>query len=198
MAHDFFDLLAGLAGVFAVENRDGGSCAADALGAAVAARPATAASASLESTAFCRRVLAKFAPEDLADLAGILPRLNWDFAGLDNGRIRPEIARRMLTAELLGPDGAVFHPDLRVGLFLQDSHLDYVTRSHPAEECFHMLAGEGFWSVDDGPAHRRVAGQAVFHPSHIPHASLTRDRPLLAAWRWSGDIGWEGYSLRNA
>ncbi len=58
---------------------------------------------------------------DLIRFTPVLAGLNWHYAGLADGRIRPDIARRMFTAELIGPDGHIFHKELRAGVFLQET-----------------------------------------------------------------------------
>ncbi len=123
------------------------------------------------------------------------PLIDWHHSGLADGRIRPEIALAMATAEVIGPDGMIFHPSVRVGLFMQVAGLDYVTRTHPAEETFVMLGGAGYWSCDGTPPTRRETGAIIHHRSGAPHASVTRRQPLIAAWRWTGDIAYAGYSL---
>lgn len=203
MTQPVAELLFGLARLYETEPRPGGKEAAQALtGCAekLRAQPALPEAPADPFAGFataCAGLLAETFLPIIPLINAALPAIRWVFAGLDDGRIRPEIARRMLTAELIGPDGLVFHPGVRVGLFMQDAGLDYVTRSHAAEECFVMLSGEGFWSTHDLPATACSAGEVIFHPSMTPHRSETRARPLLAAWRWSGDIGWDSYALKD-
>ena len=129
--------------------------------------------------------------EDL--LRAAAPCIAWVHAGLDDGKIPAETARRMLTAELIGPE-SVLHSDLiRLGLFWQDAGVSYPPRTHAAEECYIMLAGQGEWSLDDAPPATRLPGAVIFHPSFASHASRTTDNPMLALWRWTGDIGWDSY-----
>ena len=141
------------------------------------------------------QVMAQAPLPQIRPFRDLLPLLDWQHAGLDNGRIRAEISIRMLTVELIGPDGLVFHPALRAGLFYQGPHLDYATRRHAAEESFVTLAGEARWSMRDGPLETRAAGELIHHPSLTPHRTVTGEQGLLAAWRWSGDIGWDGYEM---
>lgn len=132
---------------------------------------------------------------EFAPFMPLLGRLDWHYSGLADGRIRPEMAEHMLTAELLGPDGMVKTDGLRVGLFFQSAGIDYVTREHKAEETFIMLAGQGDWSRDDQPARACVPGDVIHHQSMMRHKSITTKHPLLAAWRWNGNIGFEAYTL---
>ncbi len=124
-----------------------------------------------------------------------MPLIDWHYSGLADGRIRPEIAKRMATAELIGPNGMIFHDTVRVGLFMQAANLDYVTREHAAEETFIMLCGEGLWSVNNGPLQKQTSGAYIHHPSMAPHVSVTDAHPFIAAWRWTGEIGYDKYTL---
>lgn len=129
--------------------------------------------------------------EDL--MCAATPVIPWVHAGLDDGKIPAEAARRMLTAELIGPDGPLYSDRVRLGLFWQDAGVSYPARSHAAEECYILLAGQGGWSLDHAPMTTRTPGEVIFHPSLAPHASQTLDHPMLAVWRWTGDIGWDSY-----
>ena len=126
-----------------------------------------------------------------------LPLLSFHYSGLSDGRIREDIARQMATCELIGPHGMIHHDTVRVGLFAQSAGLDYVTRTHAAEETFIMLGGEGHWTCNGAEATRQTSGAIIHHPSNAPHASITKSRPLIAAWRWTGDIAYETYALHD-
>jgi hypothetical protein len=123
------------------------------------------------------------------------PYLDWQFYGLESGKVRAEIARGILSAEIVGPDATFHHPGVRFGLFVQAPGIAYATRTHPAEETFYMVGGEGFWSRGDEPERRAIAGEMIHHPSMIPHSSTTRNLPYIAFWRWNGDIRYEAYVL---
>ncbi len=56
-----------------------------------------------------------------------------------------------------------------------------------------MLAGEGDWACDAAAPTPRRAGAVIHHASFARHSSRTGAHPILAAWRWSGDIGWDSY-----
>lgn len=193
--HHFRQMLAALAALFAAENRPGGTEVAMAVSGALLGPLNLRKTRNPQLSGLAETVLAS-SPHPVARLiVPALPYVHWHFAGLDDGRIRPDIAKRMLTAELIGPDGVIFDATVRMGLFLQAPGLSYVTRMHAAEETFVMLGGRGWWSTNDRRALARGAGAVIHHPSMTPHASRTRQDPLLAAWRWTGDIGWDGYKL---
>lgn len=121
--------------------------------------------------------------------------MDWHYSGLSDGRIRPEIALRMMTTEVIGPDGMFDHPTVRIGLFAQSADVAYVTRKHAAEETFIMLGGAGDWQKGDEPVRGCVVGDVIHHPPMVPHSSRTHDRPLIALWRWTGDISYRAYEL---
>jgi hypothetical protein len=124
-----------------------------------------------------------------------MPLIDWHYSGLADGRINEDIATKIATAELIGPNGMIYHETVRVGLFMQSANLDYITREHTAEETFIMLCGEGLWSRNGAPFERRTSGEYIHHPSMMPHVSVTQNHPFIAAWRWTGDIGYEQYTL---
>ncbi len=192
---EFSDMLRALARLFAGENRPGGDEAAIALNE-LSARvldlsrpriPQVVADGAQALRAGGHRIASATLPA--------LPLIDWHHPGLESGRIRPDIALAMATAELIGPDGMVFHPRVRVGLFIQRAGLDYFTRTHPAEETFVMLGGAGYWTCNGSAPQRHTVGDYIHHPSGAPHASVTLNVPLIAAWRWTGDIAYEGYTL---
>ncbi len=191
----FAALLAGLADLYGAEGRPGGDEAATAL-RDVMSRPFTLPPPQvLDISGICADAL-KIRPHPLAATAlAALPLLRWRHSGLESGMIRRDIALNLAGAELIGPDGMLHHATVRVGLFMQTARLDYVTRTHPAEETFIMLGGSGYWTCCDSAPTLAQAGAIIHHPSGAPHASVTREEPLIAAWRWTGDIRLEGYEM---
>lgn len=121
----------------------------------------------------------------------------WHYAGLSDNRIREPLARKMQTTYLIGPDGTIQHDTVWVGLFLQSPWVDYPIRTHAAEETFYVISGTAEWQVGDAPARLCPPGTYVQHPSYAPHASRTREEPVLAAWRWTGEIGLNTYELKG-
>jgi len=192
---NFAKMLHALEKVFADENRPGGDEAAKAL-SEVASNPFDLPPPhSLDIVDTAKDPLRTGGHAAASAILASWPLIDWHHSGLDDGRIRPEIALSMATTELIGPDGMIFHPTVRAGLFMQIADLDYVTRTHPAEETFVMLGGVGYWACNGSVPQSQVTGAYIHHPSNAPHASITKAAPLIAAWRWTGDIGWEGYSL---
>ncbi|MEM6550443.1 MAG: dimethylsulfonioproprionate lyase family protein [Pseudomonadota bacterium] len=191
-------LLATLAAVFAAEGRPGGTAAAEAL-----TRAGSKPYLPLDERTHLGGELARaLAHPGALPAAGIVAAagdlIRWHYSGLSDGRIRPEIARHMQTAYLLGPEAsAVWDSTVRVGLFLQSAGLDYPARCHSAEETFFILSGTAQWQVGEDPPCSCPPGSYVHHPSYVPHATVTRAEPVLAAWRWTGDIRFENYQLKG-
>jgi len=196
MQHALSHLLRALAGLFAAESRPGGIEAAAALGlCANGAHRFSPCTAPADLQGDARRALCTAPLPEAGAVAECLDLIEWHFSGLEDGRITPDIARHMLTAELIGPDGMLFHPTVRAGLFMQSAGVDYVTRRHIAEETFVVLGGEALWFVGDGPGQKARAGDVIHLPSDAPHRSVTQDLPVIAAWRWTGGIDYGGYRL---
>lgn len=191
----FYEMISGLADLFEGEQRAGGHDVAIELRAICSkshtSLPPPHSLLELEA----HRALS-INPHPLAKtVKQAMPLISWHFSGLNDGRIREDIARQMATAEIVGPDGMIFNSKIRAGLFMQSANVNYVTRRHAAVEVFAILGGSGLWSVSDGPAEKRVAGDVIFHPSMIPHVSVTKEEPTIAAWFWTGDIAYEKYEL---
>jgi dimethlysulfoniopropionate lyase len=193
--HHFIQMLRALETLFADEGRASGDEAAVAL-ADIADQPFDLPAAhGLDIVEQGTMALQTGGHPAAPAILAALPLIDWHHSGLADGRIRVDIARSMATTELIGPNGMIFHPTVRVGLFMQIADLDYITRTHPAEETFVMLGGAGYWSCNGSTPRRQQAGAYLFHPSGVPHTSVTKEEPLIAAWRWTGDIAYEGYKL---
>ena len=186
-----FELLARLYGA---EGRHGGDEAATALRSALSSFPCVVPEPYNYLPGVAEAALALDPHPDAAIVASALPSIRWFHVVDSLQSIGTDMGNRMLVSELLGPNGMVFHEKVRVGLFVQCPNLDYVTRSHNAEETYVILGGEGYWSKGIDGSVLKKAGDTVYHPSGIPHSSRTTDMPTIAAWRWSGDIRYDTYA----
>jgi len=195
--NSFARMLRALEQVFSGEDRPGGDEAAAALNEIVASPFVLPSSNHLGIVDQGAAALRTGGHPAASEILTALPLVDWHHSGLEDGRIRPDIAMSMATVELIGRDGMIFHPTVRVGLFMQIAGLDYVTRTHPAEETFVMLGGVGYWTCNGSEPQRQMTGAYIHHPSGAPHTSITKEQPLIAAWRWTGDIAYEGYSLNG-
>jgi mannose-6-phosphate isomerase-like protein (cupin superfamily) len=191
----FYDVLADLADLFDAENRIGGHETAQELRAICKKVHTPLLPAHQVMTKTIQKALSLNPLPISAKIAKVMPLIDWQSSGMVEGRIRPEISDHMATAELVGPDGMIYSEHLRVGLFAQSANLNYVTRKHAAEETFIMLGGSAYWQVEGEQPELGKPGDMIFHPSNTPHASVTRGEPFIAAWRWTGDIGYDQYTL---
>ena len=125
------------------------------------------------------------------------PYIKWGGSDLREGRIPDDLANRMPMAELVGPDGMFFNETVRVGLWLQNKGIVYGPRQHEAEETFFIFNGEASWETESSEPKIQGPNTYVFHPSNILHTSITSSSFVFTTWRWSGDIGFEKYTLHN-
>lgn len=190
----FKDLLTMLAGLYAAEGSTGGDEAVVALQTALDDFPENLPEPYNYLPGMAEAALA-LDPHPLAGIvAAALPTIRWFHVVDSMASIGAEMGAKMLVSELVGPNGMIYYETARVGLFVQCPHLDYVTRTHSAEETYIILGGAGYWSNGGNIPELKKASDVVFHPSYIPHASRTGEQPTIATWRWSGDIRYEAYA----
>lgn len=190
--HPLSSLMMFLAGLYAGEGRAAGRATAAAL---IEAATAPSGPLPVEPAAPLALDALAIDPHPGREvIAAALPHIVWtDAAGALPG-LKPDWAAGMLVNELLGPSGQFFHPEIRVGLFVQQAGFHYGLRTHPAEETYILLGGSSHWATGGDAPTRRHTGETVFHPAMIPHQTLTTESPFIATWRWSGDIAYEGYA----
>jgi hypothetical protein len=191
----FYDILADLADLFDGEIHIGGHQTAQELRAITSRVHTPLLPAHQIMTETTQHALSLNPLPIAAKIAKVMSLIDWHNSGLADGRIRPDIANHLATAELVGPDGMIYSEHLRVGLFVQSANLNYVSRKHAAEESFIMLGGSAYWHTDDNPPKLCKAGDIIYHSSNTPHASITKDEPFIAAWRWTGNIAFDTYTL---
>lgn len=121
--------------------------------------------------------------------------LRWSATGILDRQIPPSVSDMFAVVSIVGPGAMIEASGVRGGLFMQRTGCYYPLHAHAAEETYAMLAGEAEWTVGDGAPVTLGPGSFSFHPADAPHATRTRAQPILAAWRWSGDIGLESYRL---
>ncbi|TNF61241.1 MAG: cupin domain-containing protein [Rhodobacteraceae bacterium] len=95
---------------------------------------------------------------------------------------------------LMGPDGPIPSDDFRMGLFWQRPGTYYALHSHDADETYVIVAGDAEWTAGDD-TRLRGPGEAIHHPSLMPHAFRAGPQGLLALWRWSGDVNTHSYRM---
>ena len=110
------------------------------------------------------------------------------------GNTEKSIAAMISVATLLGPEGPIPAPDVRLGLFYMRPESYYPLHLHDADETYAIIAGQALWTAGDD-IRMRGAGEMIHHPSLMPHAFRTGSEGFLAIWRWSGDINTHSYAF---
>ncbi|GGL80310.1 dimethylsulfonioproprionate lyase family protein [Wenxinia marina] len=95
---------------------------------------------------------------------------------------------------LLDPAGPIPSPDQRLGLLYQRPNSYYPLHTHDADETYVIVAGRALWTAGED-TRDRGPGEAIHHPSRMPHAFRTGPEGMVALWRWSGDINAESYAF---
>lgn len=108
------------------------------------------------------------------------------------GLMTEQAAAMVAVCTLLDPDGPIVSPDFRLGLLYMRPGSYYPLHDHDADETYVLIAGSALWTAGDDRRWRH-AGEAIHHPSHMPHAFRTGDTGFVALWRWSGDINNHSY-----
>ena len=121
--------------------------------------------------------------------------LQWEAAGsiLDK-HVPTDVSDAFTSNYLMGPGCLIEHSSLRAGLFIQNPKSYYPLHNHDAVETYIMIEGVGYWTRGDTTA-RHSVGDVIHHPSRMLHAFRTLEKPLVALWRWSGDIDADTYRL---
>lgn len=183
-------LLFALADLWRAEPRPEAEATAQALTATQIATPLRSGLPGPHDAAI-RALLAGKGPLAEATLA-LFDRLPWGTNPVD-AQVGP-YAAIFAVAELLGPDGPIPAPDLRMGFFYQAPGTYYPLHNHDADETYVILAGSAVWTAGDD-TRLRGAGEVIHHPSRLPHAFAAGPEGLLAVWRWSGDINTHSYGF---
>lgn len=110
------------------------------------------------------------------------------------GTTEKSIAALISVATLLGPEGPIPAPDVRLGLVYMQPDCYYPLHIHDADETYAIIAGQALWTAGDD-VRMRGAGDMIHHPSLMPHAFRTGPDGFLALWRWSGDINTHSYAF---
>lgn len=104
------------------------------------------------------------------------------------------IAAMISVATLMGPEGPIPAPDVRLGLVYMQPDRYYPLHIHDADETYVIIAGQALWTAGQD-VRTRGPGDMVHHPSLMPHAFRTGAEGFLALWRWSGDINLHSYAF---
>ena len=128
----------------------------------------------------------------ICDLIAKLP-FQWAPPKTSSDPLYEEHSHFKAHVELLGPAGLVASSKVRIGLYGMLPHCEYGLRTHPAEETYIMLAGSAFWKVADAAYQRLFPGERSYHPSMVPHATLTGEDAFMSIYVWDGDIATDQY-----
>jgi Dimethlysulfonioproprionate lyase len=90
--------------------------------------------------------------------------------------------------EIIGPQGFFGGFDFLLGFLLLGPHRHYKDHYHPAPELYWPLTQPSDWKKGDGPFTPRQAGEIIWHPSMIAHATITHEKPLLAVYAWTQNV----------
>lgn len=110
------------------------------------------------------------------------------------GNTKESIAALISVLPLMGPEGPIPAPDVRLGLVYMRPDSYYPLHLHDADETYAIIAGKALWTAGDD-TQMRGAGSMIHHPSLMPHAFRTGSEGFLAIWRWSGDINTHSYAF---
>lgn len=187
-------LMRALADVYRAEGRPGGDQAAAAYERAAEAAP------PLDAVPYRLDAVIREATRGAEHPAAVAAReahevLRWSATGILDEQIPTAVSDMFAVVVLIGPTGMFRTDEVSSGLFVQVPNRYYPLHAHAAEETYAMLAGEAEWTLEGHAPARRRAGDLIHHPAEAGHATRTLARPILAAWRWSGDLRRETYRL---
>jgi hypothetical protein len=124
-----------------------------------------------------------------------MPFIQWEnTAGILDEYIPDAVSSAFAGNQLMGPGSLIDHPSLRAGLYFQCANSYYALHHHEAVETYIMIDGTGDWTQGDVTTSYGVEG-LIHHTSFMPHAFRTFDKPLMAIWRWSGNIDPSTYKM---
>jgi dimethylpropiothetin dethiomethylase len=92
------------------------------------------------------------------------------------------------SCELIGPRGFFPGDDFLLGFVIIGPERIYRDHLHKAPELYWLLSGPTDWSHAHGPYEAHEAGDTLWHPPNLVHATRTLHAPLLAVWAWTHDV----------
>lgn len=165
-----------------------------------AIHPAAAVAPPLRNLPVCRHLPAALAAARggaaaaLADPAGILAaEAGW--TQNPNYRRRPpgpdfleNYGYFVVAGPADGPPAFIEAAGFAFGLMLLGPGTHYPMHSHPAEEIYVPLAGDGQWQVGEAAWRSEPAGAVIHHPAGVVHATRAGASPLLSIYLWRGAL----------
>ena len=189
---EFDALLTALAAIYRDEGRDEAVRTAQAL----LTTPAPEVIGRREACAFDIMIRDVLSTSDMAAAGALLAVqevIPWGTNPVA-GQMTEDAAAICAVAELMGPDGPIPAPDLRLGLLFQRPESYYPLHNHDADETYVILAGEALWTAGED-VRLRGAGEMIHHPGLMPHAFRAGPKGFVALYRWSGDINAASYAF---
>lgn len=89
---------------------------------------------------------------------------------------------------LIGSGGGWISAQISAYFVYMPPGLYYPWHHHPAEEIYHVLAGEAEFFRDGEAAEVLRAGDSSLHASNQPHATQTHDRGFMAYVVWRNNL----------
>jgi mannose-6-phosphate isomerase-like protein (cupin superfamily) len=122
------------------------------------------------------------------------PVLHWAAMSILDDYAPSSVSCHFTAVSLMGPGQFIELASLRAGLYMQTPNSYYQLHNHEAAETYIILQGQAEWTVGNvtenyGP------DKIIHHTPYMPHAFQTLDEPLLALWRWDGNIAVGTYNL---
>ena len=103
-------------------------------------------------------------------------------------QIDPDFMDRFGCYCLIGSGGPYQSEQMGAYVVYMPAGLDYPWHHHPAEEVYLVLAGSAEFHRDGEDPEILSAGQTSYHRSNQPHATFTKDEPVIAYVAWKGDL----------
>lgn len=160
------------------------------LSPAVAVDPGPRRLAATRYFAECVATSMFLAPEVAAALAEIEEFLHWKQNPNYSDAVMGEgYMNDYAYAEIIGRDGFFPGEDFLLGLLLLGPRRLYRDHHHAAPELYWLLTGPSDWRKDQEEFKSYTAGETIWHPPRMSHATRTQESPLLAVWVWTRDVG---------
>ena len=90
---------------------------------------------------------------------------------------------------LVGSAAVVHSERASIGIGVWGAGLRYPPHVHPAEETYHVLAGDVEFRGADGVYRALGPGDVAHNGPSEPHELRFGDRTCVVAWAWTGEIG---------
>jgi Dimethlysulfonioproprionate lyase len=124
-----------------------------------------------------------------AALASIEEHLHWRHSSGYSDRVLGEgFMDEYGWCEIIGSSGFFPGDDFRLGLLMLGPERHYKDHYHPAPELYWPLTGPSDWKQGSGAFAAKQAGDVIWHPASVIHATWTHETPLLAVWCWTRDV----------